>query len=63
MMTAQEYRVRAHALECAADACPSYPLMLLLDESAREWRQLGAFADWQDSMLAALAATGDGTAS
>ena len=63
MMTAQEYRARAEALERAADACAKYPLMLLLDETAREWRKLAETADWQDAMVAALAATGDGRAS
>jgi hypothetical protein len=60
MMTAQEYRARADALESAAEACADYPLMLQLDACAREWRRLGDCADWQDAMLAALSAAGDG---
>ena len=63
MMTAQEYRARAAALERAADGCVNYPLLLQLDASAREWRRLGDIADWQDSMLAALETTGEGRAS
>jgi hypothetical protein len=44
-------------------ACANYPLMLQLDAGARTWRKLGDIADWQDSMLAALAAMGEGWAS
>jgi hypothetical protein len=60
MMTAQEYRARADALEASADACANYPLMLQLDASAREWRKLAEVADWQDAMQAALAAAANG---
>lgn len=60
MMTAQEYRARADALEASADVCADYPLKLHLDASIREWRKLGDIADWQDAMLAALAATANG---
>ena len=63
MMTAQEYRARAVALERSADGCADYALVLQLDATAREWRKLADMADWQDSMLAALAATGDEGAS
>lgn len=63
MMTAQEYRARADALEASADLCANYALMLDLDASVREWRKLGDIADWQDAMLAVLAATADGRAS
>jgi hypothetical protein len=59
MMDAREYRARADELERSADACASYPLMLQLDASAREWRKLGDIADWQDTILAALATNGD----
>lgn len=57
MMTAQEYRARADALEASADVGADDPLRLDLDASVREWRKLGHMADWQDAMLAALAAT------
>jgi hypothetical protein len=60
MMTAQEYRARAEALEASAEACANHPLRLQLDAIAREWRRLGDIADWQDARIAALAATGDG---
>jgi hypothetical protein len=60
MMSALDYRARADALETAADAGIDYPLMLQLDASAQGWRRLADMADWQDAMLAALAATGDG---
>jgi len=63
MMSAPEYRARADALEASADVCVNYPLMLQMDASAREWRKLGDIADWQDLMLATLAATADGRAS
>jgi hypothetical protein len=54
MMTAQEYRARAEALEASADGCADYPLMLQLNESARDWRRLGDIADWQDAIVATL---------
>lgn len=57
MMSAQEYRARADALEASADTSTNYALTLHLDASVREWRKLGDIADWQDAMLAALAAT------
>jgi hypothetical protein len=63
MMTAQEYRARADMLVASADMSASYALMLHLDASVREWRKLAEIADWQDAMLAALAATADGQAS
>jgi hypothetical protein len=63
MMTAREYRARAVALEGPADRCANYPLKLQLDAIAREWRRLADMADRQDSMLAALAASGDEGAS
>jgi hypothetical protein len=59
MMSAQEYRDRADEVERCADDCASYPSMLQLGVIARDWRRLGAIADWQDVMLAALATTGD----
>lgn len=62
MMTAAEYRAHAEALERSADGCANYPLILQLEAGARQWRRLGEIADWQDSMLAALAAAGDGGA-
>lgn len=61
-MTAQEYRDRADELERSADDCASYSSMLQLGAIARDWRRLGAIADWQDAMLAALATTGEGPA-
>jgi hypothetical protein len=63
MMTAAEYRVRADALERAADGSANYPLILQLEAVAREWRALAEIADWQDTMLAALAAADDEGAS
>lgn len=63
MMTAQEYRARADALEASADESADYPLMFHLDAIVREWRTLADLADLQDAMLAALAATANGRTS
>jgi DNA-binding FadR family transcriptional regulator len=60
MMTVQEYRAWADALEASADVGANAPLMRHLDASAREWRKLGDIADGQDSMLAALATMASG---
>jgi hypothetical protein len=57
MMTAQEYRARADALEASADECSNSPMMIHLGASARQWRKLAEVADWQDAMIAVLAAT------
>ena len=63
MMTAEECRARADVLEGSAEACGDATLTLQLNASARDWRRLGDVADWQDSIVAALAARGGGRAS
>jgi hypothetical protein len=63
MMTAQEYRARADALEAAADGGSDDPMTLHLDASVREWRKLADIADWQDAMQAALAPAVNGRTS
>jgi hypothetical protein len=58
-MSAQQYRDRAEALVRSADALIDYDLVLQLEATAAEWRELAALADVQDILLAALAKTGD----
>jgi hypothetical protein len=58
MMSATEYRARAAALVGSADGCSSYDLILELEATALEWRRLADLADWQEEILAALAALG-----
>jgi|GEM_PF-2504797 len=62
-MTAQQCRARADAIEGSAEACGDATLTLQLNASAQDWRRLGDVADWQDSIVAALAARGAGWAS
>ena len=57
LMSAGEYRTRAEALVTMADAPVSYDLILEAESLAKQWRSLGALADWQDAMLEALAKT------
>lgn len=58
MMTAAQYRARADALVRSADGCGTYDVILELEATAREWRRLADVADWQEEILAALAALG-----
>jgi hypothetical protein len=58
MMSATEYRARAAALIGSADDCSSYDLILELETTAQEWRRLADMADWQEQILATLAALG-----
>lgn len=59
MMSAPEYRARAEALIDLADGCGDYGLVLELESAAGEWRRLAEMAEWQDAILAALAALGE----
>ena len=56
MMSASEYRARADALVGSADHCNDYDLIVELEATAQSWRRLADMADWQDKMLALLAA-------
>ena len=58
MMTAQECRSRADALEALAAMEGARAQMLQLSARAQEWRNLSDVADWQDAILAALATSG-----
>lgn len=58
MMSAEEYRARADALVRSADQCDSYELIFELEATAQQWRRLADLADWQQAILAALAAMG-----
>jgi hypothetical protein len=59
MMTAAEYRARADALIRSTDGCRDMDLVIELEATAAEWRQLAALADAQTALLFALGATRD----
>jgi hypothetical protein len=58
-MTAQEFWARADAPDVTADVRTSDLLKLQLKASARDWRELGDLAGWQDAKLAMPTASSD----